>query len=295
METMTSISGGQTSAYLAANYPTKYNIFALVTTDDKKCIYPDKKTRQLVSDKIGREFIGTLEDDKIINTILDLEQFIGRRIDWVAGLTFDQVIKTKGNILPSYKARFCTEWMKLEPIFNFWLTNIKKPVKMNIGYRVTEKRRADNMKEKLNKNGLLERKTIIGKHKSGRNKWASIEWQKPNFPLITDFIERQDINNYWKNKPVLFADLNNCIGCFHRSAALLKKMSNLHPNKFDWFINQEIQKNKELKEKGILKYGKDMTGFKPNIRYQKIKDSNFTLSIPFDYDPEGCQSGFCGL
>ena len=70
MKTMTSISGGKTSGYLAANYPTDYNIFALVTTSDKNCIYPDKKLRQVVSDKIGKEFIGTIEDDIIIHTIL---------------------------------------------------------------------------------------------------------------------------------------------------------------------------------------------------------------------------------
>lgn len=73
MKTVNSISGGQTSAYIAANYLADYNVFALVTTDDKNCLYPDAKVRQLVSDKIGKEFIGTLEDDVIINTILDLE------------------------------------------------------------------------------------------------------------------------------------------------------------------------------------------------------------------------------
>ena len=283
METITSISGGKTSAYLAANYPTKYNIFSLVTTNDKNCIYPDKKTRQLVSDKIGREFIGTLEDDKIINTILDIEQFIGRRIDWVAGLTFEEIIKKSnknGDYLPNISKRYCTTFLKIDPIFKYWRQNINKPVLMNIGYRATEKRRADAMTEKLNKNGLSEYKTIIGKHNDGRNKWASIGWRRPNFPLITNFIERQDINKYWKNKPVIFADLNNCVGCFHRSAALLKKMSKLHPKKFDWFINEEKRTGNK---------------FKKNVTYQKIKDSNFTLSIPFDYDPEGCESGFCGI
>ena len=34
-------------------------------------MFPDAKIRQEVSDKIGAEFIGTLEDDTIIYTILD--------------------------------------------------------------------------------------------------------------------------------------------------------------------------------------------------------------------------------
>ena len=66
MKTINSLSGGKTSSYIAANYPADYNVFALVTTNDKNCLFPDKKLRQIVSDKIGREFIGTLEDDKII-------------------------------------------------------------------------------------------------------------------------------------------------------------------------------------------------------------------------------------
>ena len=78
MKTVNSLSGGKSSAYIAANYPADYNVFALVRTTDKNCMYPDKKLRQIVSDKIGAEFIGTLEQDNIIQIMLDLEQFIGK-------------------------------------------------------------------------------------------------------------------------------------------------------------------------------------------------------------------------
>lgn len=107
-----SISGGQTSAYIAANYPANYNLFSLVTTKDKKCIYPDPGIRKFVSDKIGKEFIGTLEDDKIIKTIIGLEQFIGTPITWVSGITFDEVVQTKGGWLPNKLHRYCTIEMK---------------------------------------------------------------------------------------------------------------------------------------------------------------------------------------
>ena len=66
MKTVNSISGGKTSAYVMANYRADYNVFSLVRTDDKNCIFPDSKIRQIVSDKIGQEFIGTLEMDTII-------------------------------------------------------------------------------------------------------------------------------------------------------------------------------------------------------------------------------------
>lgn len=93
MKTVNSLSGGKTSSYIAANYPADFNVFALVRTDDKKCLFPDPKIRQIVSDKIGTEFIGTLEDDQIIYTMLDLEQFIGSKIDWITGESFDKIIK----------------------------------------------------------------------------------------------------------------------------------------------------------------------------------------------------------
>jgi hypothetical protein len=100
METVTSISGGKTSAYLAANYPTDHNVFALVRIEDKACMFPDKKLRQQVEDRIQAPFIATAEDDTIIHTLLDLEQHIGKKITWVTGITFDEV--RAGGFLTSY-------------------------------------------------------------------------------------------------------------------------------------------------------------------------------------------------
>ena len=139
MKTVNSLSGGQTSSYIAVNYPADYNVFALVTTSDKNCLFPDEKVRQIVSDKIGKEFIGTLEEDTIIYTMLDLEQFIGSKIDWVSGKTFDEIILRKDKkYLPNVTQRFCTQLMKLEPIFNWWKDNFNDPVEMRIGFRANE-------------------------------------------------------------------------------------------------------------------------------------------------------------
>ena len=150
MKTVNSLSGGKTSSYIAANYPADYNVFALVRTDDKKCLFPDKKLRQVVSDKIGQEFIGTLEEDEIIYTILDLEQFIGQKINWVSGISFDEVVEKKGGWLPNKLHRYCTTNLKLIPIFEWWHENINDPVEMRIGYRANEVKRAIRMNEKRN-------------------------------------------------------------------------------------------------------------------------------------------------
>jgi len=278
MKTITSISGGMTSAYVAANYPSDYYVFALVTTNDKKLLYPDAKLRQIVSDKIGKEFIGTLEDDIIIHTILDLEQFIGKEINWVVGKPFDEIIIRKDNVyLPNKTQRFCTTEMKLRPIFNWWYVNINEIVQMQIGYRANEERRANNMLSKVNSDGLLEFKETFEK-KNGRNKWSTIAWQKPKFPLIEDSIYKEDIVNYWNGKKVRFAIRNNCVGCFHRNPLLLKKMWNDFPDKMQWFADKEIGKS----------------NWKSDVSYIKIKTAFSQIDL-FDDDFTDCDSGYCGL
>ena len=279
MKTVTSISGGKSSAYIAAKYPADELVFSLVRTSDKNCLFPDTRIRQVISDKIGKEFIGTLEDDKIIYTILDLEQYIGQKIDWVTGVTFDEVVSGKyGGILPNSMHRFCTSEMKIRPIFRWWRERFSEPVEMKIGFRASEKRRADTMLKKLNSNGLHEFKDTTTKHPDGRNKWETIEWRKPAFPLIGDFIYNDDILKFWRDKPVRFARYNNCIGCFHQKIPKLKAQSEYHPEKFEWFAKKEGGK------KG--NWRKDCT-------YKKIDKYNFTGDL--FKGSNGCDSGFCGF
>ncbi len=282
MITVNSLSGGKTSSYIAANYKADYNVFALVRTSDKNCMFPDKKIRQEVSDKLGVEFIGTLEDDTIIYTMIDLEQYIGQEISWVTGKTFDEVIvRGKMKYLPNVTQRFCTQDMKLKPIFEWWDKNFTDPVEMRIGFRANETRRAKNMIEKSDKNGNLSFKKIVGK-RGTRNKWADIPWQKPVFPLIDDNIYKDSIEKYWKDKPVRFAYMNNCVGCFHRNPVLLKLMSDKHPEKFQWFIDQE----------NTAGYG--ARTFKNGMKYIDIKNSLKQTEL-FEDDFNDCDSGYCGL
>lgn len=284
MITVNSVSGGKTSAYIAANYKADYNVFSLVRTSDKSCLFPDAKLRQEVSDRIGTEFIGTLEDDMIIYTMLDLEQFIGQKIDWVTGKTFDEIITNKGGktYLPNVFQRFCTSELKLVPLYNWWKNNFSEPVEMRIGYRANETMRALRAMEKESQNGFQTFKDIIGKSKS-QNKWGEIEWQKQVYPLIEDNINRDHIEEYWKDKPVRFAYMNNCIGCFHRNEMLLKLMSEKFPNKFDWFVKQE--KNT---------YTRKPITFKKGVTYERIRDYPMNGTLDFD-DFTDCDSGYCGI
>lgn len=283
MITVNSVSGGKTSAYIAANYKADYNVFSLVRTSDKSCLFPDAKLRQEVSDRIGTEFIGTLEDDTIIYTILDLEQFIGQKIDWITGKTFDEIIlRNNGSrYLPNIFQRFCTIDMKIKPFFEWWQSNFDEPVEMRIGYRANELKRVQRMNEKLSKNGFSTYKIIIGKSKS-QNKWGDIEWRKPTFPLVSDNILKDKIVEYWKDKPVRFAKYNNCAGCFHRNIAMLNLISREQPEKFNWFCRQENTDS-----------NKSQTFIK-GITYDKIRQYEFQQKLDFD-DFTDCDSGYCGI
>ena len=286
MKTVNSLSGGKTSSYIAANYPADYNVFALVRTSDKNCMFPDKKIRQEVSDRIGTEFIGTLEMDTIIYTMLDLEQYIGKKIDWVTGLTFEEVVGLpQNNVLPSPIRRYCTEHLKMHPIFEWWQKEINEVVEMRIGFRANEQRRANNTIKKL-VNGLLGIKHIVGQSKNGRNKWATTYYQKPVFPLIdiNNPIMKIDVENYWKDKPVRFAEINNCVGCFHRNEVLLKKMWETHENKMQFF--SDLEKDR--------KYNNDTFKMTDDITYEKIKNWKLQVELSFD-DFDECDSGYCGL
>jgi len=282
MKTINSLSGGKTSSYLAVHYPADYNIFALVRTNDKSCMFPDAKLRQVVSDRIGHEFIGTLEEDEIIYTMLDLEQYLGKEIIWLSETTFDEVISSykmaNGTYyLPNQMVRYCTEDMKVKPIAQWCYDNTDLPVEMRIGFRANEINRANKMFER-EINGFQNFKFKVGE-KNGRNQWKELPYRKTRFPLIEDRIFKDTIELFWNDKPVRFAKRNNCVGCFHRNELLLNHLSHSQENKFDWFIKQE-QLNGNT--------------FKNGITYEKIKKYKLQLDL-FDTDFNECDSGYCGL
>jgi hypothetical protein len=281
MKTVNSVSGGKTSAYIAAHYPADYDIFSLVRIEDKKCLFPDDKIRQEVEDRIQAPFIGTAEDDTIIYTMLDLEQFIGRKITWVTGKTFDKVIHSQGT-LPDPLKRFCTTQMKLNPMFEWWRKEIAEPAEFRLGFRANETDRASRTNDKTNADGFLEMKAVIGKSKT-RNKWGMIPWNKPSYPLIQDNIYKDKIEEFWKDKPVRFAWMNNCVGCFHKHPILIRKMYDKHPDKIKWFASKER-----------INHEKDVWYKDKNLSFSDIIKWNPQHEL-FDSDFNECDSGYCGL
>ena len=281
MKTVNSISGGKTSSYLAKHYPADINIFSLVRIDDKDNLWmkgKDEKTRQIVSDKLGKEFIGTAEMDEIIYTILDLEQFIGSEITWVTGNSFEEIIKKNYGYLPNKMTRYCTVEMKLKPIFNWLQENTELPVEMRIGFRPNEISRAETVLKRADENGIEFFNTIIGKRKT-QNKWGLVPYRKVTFPLIENNIQKDIIYNYWNDKNVRFAYRNNCVGCVNRQPLMISHMASKDIDKVKWFEKQEtITGNRFLSDVSfnqILKFG--------------------TQASFFDDDFNECDSGFCGI
>jgi len=269
MKTINSLSGGKTSSYMAVHYPADYNIFALVTIEDINCLPKDKAFVQKVSDKIGKDFIASAEDDKTLKVIFDLEQLIGKEIIWVSGKTFESVNKkaTGGKGLPNMMWRFCTTELKMRPIFDWWFKNINEKVYMNIGIRYDEMERADRIRNTF--------KGIVGKRKT-QNKWEDIKWREAQFPLIENRVMHPSVIKWANQSEILFPSDSNCVGCFHKPIQQLRKNWDDNADKMQWFANQEDVGKKWKKE----------------MNYEQIKKQMLQSEFSFGTG-SGCNAGFC--
>lgn len=261
-----SLSGGKTSSYMAVHYPADYNVFALVTIDDPLCTPKDSGLVKKVSDKIGKEFIATAEDDSTLIAMFDLEQLLGKEITWVTGKSFDKTIGK--SFLPNKLIRYCTTEMKVRPIFDWWFKNIGQKIKMGIGYRYDEKERAERFTEKF--------KGITGK-RGTRNKWEELEWREGWFPLIDNKIGHYTVYKWAEASGIKFPKDSNCIGCFWKPSQQLRKNYDDNRQKFEWFAR------KERECKGT---------WKEEITYDQIKKLGLQQDFFFGTG-SGCQAGFC--
>lgn len=273
MVRVNSLSGGKTSSYMAAHHPADHDIFALVRIEDVRCAPKDKGLVKAVEDKINQEFIATAESDLTLKAVLDLEQLIGREITWVTGPTFEGTIQRKGGILPNFMLRFCTQMMKMQPIFDYCQQNIGM-VEMAIGFRY------DEIERSARQNNVF--KTIVGKLPDGRNKWAEIEWRTCVYPLIETKVFHGDVRRWAESSGLVFPQDSNCVGCFHKPIQQLRKNIEDEPDKMRWFQEQETP----------TKDGKKLKQWKKEMSYNKIKEIGLQQDFYFGTG-SGCQAGFC--
>lgn len=261
---------------MALNHPADINLFALVCIEAQYCKPKDDSLVKYVSDKIGREFIATAESDKTLVVVRDLEQMMGREIKWVVGETFEQVIKRK-KALPNQMWRFCTTEMKMKPMFDYCHNEIGEIVDMRIGFRYDEKERGERNKD----NTTI--KTVVGQHKSGRNKWSDIEWRKMSFPLIDSKVTHYEVYQWSLQSGLIFPPDSNCVGCFWKPLQQLRKNWVDEPQKMQWFAEME---------KNIQGYLSKKQQFKKEMSYSNIKKIGLQQDFVFGTG-SGCQAGYC--
>lgn len=267
MITVTSISGGKTSAYMAKHYPTDKNIFSLVRIEADYCKPKDPGIVKYVSDKIGMDFIATAESDTTLYVIRDLEQLLGKEITWVTGESFESVIFKK-KALPNMMWRFCTTEMKMKPIFDYCQKEFGM-VRMNIGFRYDEKERGKHENNSF--------KTIVGKSENGRNKWGTVKWRECNYPLIEFKQNHFDVRKWAQSTNLIFPPDSNCVGCFWKPVQQLRMNWDTEPQKMRWFAEME----NKLKRK-----------FKKEMSYDNVKLIGLQQDFNFGTG-SGCSAGGC--
>ena len=289
---LTSVSGGKSSAYIYANFKSHLNIFSLVRLENKEFTWmkgKDEKTRQLISDRIGCEFVGTAEMDEIIYTILDLEQTFGKPIKVITGITFEELIRQRKGFLPSHSKRFCTTEFKIKPIFNYCYDNGLLPVNTKIGYRLGEEYRQDKILKKLDSNGFEWMYKRLDKKPNSRYHTRNlVKYRKVEFPLIKEGIGTQEVESYWKDYKVRFAAYNNCVGCVNRQPLFLNYLNKIAPYEMRKFIYLEQYANDILKAKGV----KGKVTFRPEGTIESFANPKIDFGL-FAQDFSSCDSGYC--
>ncbi|MFM7851477.1 MAG: hypothetical protein ACKO96_06035, partial [Flammeovirgaceae bacterium] len=157
MKTVTSVSGGKTSAMMALEFPTDHYIFAVVLTNHQPSAPKDKGLLRECQNRIPW-FVASHEADLTLLNMLRLEQELGKRIDWVASeYALDRYLwqdtdlvgyRSHGKfMLPNAQHRFCTEETKLKPMFWHCYLNYfdgENPLLMNVGFRWDEPKRVES-------------------------------------------------------------------------------------------------------------------------------------------------------
>ena len=293
---------------MAVHYPADYEVFSLVCIDDVASKPKDPKIIQYVNDKLGEkyisqfgEFIATAEDDLTLYAMRDLEQLLGKSITWVRGISFDELIKEghdsvlAGNKrrLPSWARRYCTERMKLLPIFLWWFDNIGEKCKMRIGFRQDE---FERMLRFFNNSDPVNFSIPISCNTYGQKRQAfqTFNWRFCDMPLIKDEVKTEKIEKFWNNtyvggslfeeyRKIQFPVISNCVGCFHKNEEIIAAMAEINPFKIGWFAKQE--------NKGMG------TWLDSRVTYQHLIDNRIEIAAERIYEiqklGQTCDSGGC--
>lgn len=227
--TITSLSGGRTSAYMAIHYPTDYYVFALVRTDDSGHTPSDSGLVREVLKKCP-DFVGTLELPETLQCVLELEQKIGHEIKWVWGDAFEQVVTVqKRGYLPNRFARFCTTELKYIPIFDWVEKSFPDSiVEMNLGFRADEPNRVYRMIGGKQIKGGWDF-SELGKCENHPRSRKKIEWRFRQAPLYLEGIKKHHIHADPWIRSMPFPEISNCSHCPFHTASEHRRQHQLNP------------------------------------------------------------------
>lgn len=246
--TIASVSGGKSSAMMLSLWSHEIDValFSVVLTQDKNARPKDKGLLRECQKKIPW-FEASRELDLTLINLLRLEQELGREIRWLAAeFTYDELIgklvayhaslRSGHKFLPNARHRLCTQYLKINPIFEYWHTycNPQKAL-MYIGFRYDEPRRLETWtcdKEKY-------RYPLSCNLKTKKQRWKEFDWRIGYFPLFNARIDTFDVYNYWTKKGWEFPAISNCDFCFHHRDVQQQRQAELYPERVQWWINWE--------------------------------------------------------
>jgi hypothetical protein len=256
MKTITSISGGKTSAYMAIYHPTDRNIFAAVLSRDPACVIADQSLRRYCEDKLpwfDWDTGGSRELDLTLSNLRELEQELGTEIEWVSSpFTFEDVIMgtidpgiarayarsvSASAMLPNKAMRFCTQALKLYPMaWHTWLSADGDPCLMHIGFRSDEPQRV----EKWGCDGIKLPTTcdLDGQFK-GKHRWENVDYRMVRFPLYEDGVTNTEVRGYWSRRGWSFPTVSNCDGCFFHKSSEHRHQAKFYPERMQWWSDME--------------------------------------------------------
>lgn len=277
MKTITSVSGGKSSAYMALHFPTDYYLFALVLNESPDTAPKDKGLLKEVQERVPG-FIGTAEVELTLLNLLKLEQRLGKPITWVTAkqgqstakwiddpetgwlpnhLTFDRTIKCKVG-LPDKTKRWCTQELKVQAIWwhihNYILTDINDMVWMNIGYRADESHRWLKL-QRCQANTIEYPVTcpVGGRDARVKHNWRRHEYRVPSCPMIEAGVTQLDVLRYWSEQSWVWPAVSNCAHCFFHNNRQLSETYERYPAHIEWAIQKEKQRGARWDSEQTLK------------------------------------------
>ena len=244
---------------MAIHCPADHHVFSVVLTNQKEASPKDKGLLRECQNRIPW-FEASRELDQTLINILNLEQELGQKIDWVAApFTFDELIAQTTNqpryrsrmMLPKSTNRFCTEQLKLVPIFWHCFLNYYQdsPVLMSIGFRWDEPQRVENWSCDKDKFRYPFACSTLG---TKRWQYKDIEWRISRFPLYEERITKQQVNEFWERKGWTFPIVSNCDFCFHHTDYQQRVQAIAYPERAQWWIEKEQQSGNTFGKRSLV-------------------------------------------